>query len=88
MERIRNMTKAGNNSGKGEEGEGAKGKKAKNNKESNTNKGLDSITCKICKTIFTANYLVVTDVSYGSAYYVHMLLMQVTSFYQVMKQMM
>ena len=32
---------------------GAKGKKGKKNKESNTNKSLDSITCNICKTIFT-----------------------------------
>ena len=53
MERIRNIAKAGNNSGNGEEVKGAKGKKGKKNKESNTNKCLDSITCNICKTIFT-----------------------------------
>ena len=53
MERIRNMAKAGNNSGNSEEVKGAKGKKGKKNKESNTNKSLDSITRNICKTIFT-----------------------------------
>ena len=47
------MAKAENNSGNSEEVKGAKGKKGKKNKESNTNKSLDSITCNICKTIFT-----------------------------------
>ena len=53
MEKIRNMAKAENNSGNSEEVKEAKGKKGKKNKESNTNKSLDSITCNICKTIFT-----------------------------------
>ena len=47
------MAKAGNNSENSEEIKGAKGKKGKKNKESNTNKSLDSITCNMCKTIFT-----------------------------------
>ena len=50
MERIRNLAKAGNNPGNSEEVKGAKEKKGKKNKETNTNKSLDSITCK---TIFT-----------------------------------
>ena len=47
------MAKAGNISGNSKEVKGAKGKKGKKNQESNTNKSLDSITCNICKTIFT-----------------------------------
>ena len=53
MEKSRNITKAGNNSGKGGEVEGAKGKKGKKKKESNTNRELDSITCSTCKAVFT-----------------------------------
>ena len=54
MDKIRNMAKAGSNSGKAGEVEGAKGKKGKKmKKESNSNKKLDSITCSTCKTVFT-----------------------------------
>ena len=84
------MVKAGNNSGNSEEVKGAKGKKGKKNKESNTNKSLDSITCNICKTIFTDEeskiLCVVTDVNYSSVHHVQMLLMQATSFYQAKGQ--
>ena len=44
MERIRNMAKAGSNSGKGGEDEGTKRKKGKKDEESYTNIELDGLS--------------------------------------------